>query len=184
MTTTKKTVLAALMLSVLGGVSLGGAAFARGADGMEMGDGMGPMAMFDFAAVDADKDGKVTEAELQAFRAAEVAGIDADKDGKITAAELKAMHMVRLEARATEMADRMIARLDADGDGTLTAAELAARPAPAGMFGRIDADGDGAVTEAEIAAAREKMMAMRGGDGEGGRRGGGHHRGWFFGGGN
>lgn len=179
MTTTGKTVLAALLLS-----ALGGAAFARGADGMGMGDGMGPMAMFDFTAVDADKDGKVTQAELQAFRAAEVAGIDADKDGKITAAELKAMHMVRLEARATEMADRMIARLDSDGDGALTAAELAARPAPAGMFDRIDADADGAVTEAEIAAAREKMMAMRGGDGEGGRRGGGHHRGWFFGGDN
>lgn len=183
MNTIKRTILAALMLSGVG-AALGGAAFARGAgDMMEMGgEGMGPMAMFDFVAVDADKDGKVTEAELQTYRAAEVAGIDADKDGKITAAELKSMHMVRLEARATEMADRMIARLDSDGDGALTAAELSARPAPAGMFDRIDADGDGAVTEAEIAAAREAMMAGRDG-GKGGRHGG-HPRGWFFGGDN
>lgn len=179
MNTTGKTVLAALMLS-----ALGGAAFARGPGmegGMEggMGGGMGPMAMFDFAAVDADKDGKVTEAELDAFRAAEVAGIDADKDGKITLDELKTMHMARMDERATVMAERMIERLDSDADGALSAAELAARPAPMPIFERIDADGDGALTEAEIDAARGRMSEM-GHGGESGHRG--NHRGWFFGG--
>lgn len=192
MNTTGKTILAALMLTVAGG-----AAFARGAGdrtgdgagmmgGMMEGDGMGPMAAFDFAAADADKDGKITQAEMAALRAAEVAGIDADKDGKISTAELKAMHMARMEARATRMADEMVARMDSDGDGALTAAEMAARPAMPWLFDMIDADGDGAVTEAEIADARARMEERMGGNGDGEGKGGhgGHHRGWFFGGDN
>lgn len=187
----KTTMMAALLLSVAGG-----AAMARGMGDMAgMEGGMGGMEMmmpggpgadglepgFDFAAVDADKDGKVTQAELQAFRAARVATVDADKDGKLSEDEVKAMVLARMTARAEDMASAMIERMDSDGDGFLTAAELAAPPAPTRLFDRIDADGDGAITEDEIAAAREAMAEMRGGRGEGPR--GGHHghgRGWFF----
>lgn len=176
----KVSVLAALLAS-----AVGVAAYARGpgdmmGDMMGGEDGMGPMAAFDFAAVDADKDGKITEAEMQAWRAAEAAKIDADKDGKLSTDELTAMHMARMQERAADMAGRMVTALDSDGDGLLSAAEMAARPMPAMLFGKLDADGDGAVTEAEIAAARDRMAEMRDGEGRGpGRHGRGGH-GWMF----
>ena len=50
---------------------------ARGMSGI--GDGSGMMPGFD--QFDADKDGKVTEAEVAAFRTSMVTGADADKDG-------------------------------------------------------------------------------------------------------
>lgn len=194
MSMTKRTVFAALLVSALGGAALaqdapegmmGGGMMGEGPMGGRMMEG-GPFGGFDFAAVDTDKDGKITQAEMQAWRAAEVAGVDADKDGKLSADELKAMQMKRMEERATDMATKMVERMDADGDGLLSAAELAARPGPAMMFDRIDADGDGAVTEEEIAAARAAMMDRVGeGHGRGrgeGRDGHGHGmRGWFFG---
>lgn len=179
-----QTVLTALALAALTGVSFSSAALAdRGPKGdMEMGgpgmgDGMGPGMgpRFDFAAVDADKDGKVTEAELTAWRAAEAVKIDANKDGKLSAEELAAARLADMTARATEMATRMVAKLDTDGDGLLTAAEMAARPGPARLFDRADADGDGAVTQAELDAMRAEGP---GGDGEGRGHHGGH--GWRF----
>lgn len=195
MNTTRKTILAALLLT-----AVGGAALARGPGDMMgggmmggMDEGMGPMAQFDFAALDTDKDGKITQAEMTAWRAAQVVGVDADKDGKLSADELKAMNMARMEERAANMATQMIARLDVDGDGLLGVEEMAARPGPAMMFDRIDADGDGAVTQEEVDAARAAMAEMRGqgmgGQGMGEGRGmmgeghghGGRMRGWFFG---
>ena len=141
---------------------------------------------FDFAAVDADKNGKITEAEMQTWRAAEVATVNADEDGKLSAEELKAMLIKRMERRASELASRMVERMDADGDGLLSAAELALRPAPAMNFDRLDIDGDGVVTEAEIAAARAAKLKNMGGD-RGPGRGDRHVRrghgmgGWFGG---
>lgn len=193
MSMTKRTVFAALLVSALGGAALAQEGPMGGMMGGGMGDGPmggpmmegGPFGGFDFAAVDADKDGKITEAEMQAWRAAQVAGVDADKDGKLSADELKAMQMARMEERAANMASKMVERMDADGDGLLSAAELAARPGPAMMFDRLDADGDGAVTEAEIDAARAEMMDRMGGpdghEGRGGHGHGGRMRGWFFG---
>lgn len=131
--------------------------------GMGQGTPMGGMAAeFDFAEADADKDGKVTEAELRAWRAARAAALDADGDGKISEAELAASSLRGAEARATRRAQQMIARFDADGDGALSAAELLAGGRMQGaFFDRIDRDGDGAVTEAELAQARERMMQRR-----------------------
>jgi Ca2+-binding EF-hand superfamily protein len=94
------------------------------------------------------------------------------------------MQVKRMQARADDMAARMIERLDSDGDGLLTAAEFAARPAPDRLMEMADTDGDGALSEAEIDAAQEHMAEMRGpGDGHGHGRGHGHG-GWkrWFGG--
>jgi hypothetical protein len=118
------------------------------------GSGMGPMAGFDFAAVDADSDGKITQDELTAFRAAEATKIDANGDGKLSAEELAAPRIAEMTDRITAMTTEMIARMDTDGDGLLSAAELVTRPLPAMLFERADADGDGAVTQAEIDALR------------------------------
>lgn len=178
-------ILTALALAAVTGAAFSSAALAdRGPmgdmPGMEMGMG-GPGPRFDFAAVDADKDGKVTEAELTAWRAAEAGKIDANKDGKLSAEELATARVAEMTTRATEMATQMVANLDTDGDGLLTAAELAARPGPAMLFDRADADGDGAVTQAELDALRAEGPGGegRGGEGHGrGHHGGGH--GWRF----
>ena len=131
----------------------------------------GPMFDMDFAAMDADNDGKVTEAEINAFRAAQSAAIDTDGDGLLSAEELAAMHIKAATARASERAARMIQNLDTDGDGKLSAAEMAVRPMPARMFQRLDTDGDGAISEAEFAAAKNRMDQSRG------EMRGGKHRG-------
>ena len=100
-----------------------------------------------FEEVDADGDGAVTRAELEAHRAARAAErfarFDADGDGLVTEAELTA----RGRARAAERAGRLIDRLDADGDGALSAAEMSTSRGD--RFARADRDGDGSLSEAE-----------------------------------
>ena len=173
----KRNVLTVLALAAVTGAALSTAAMADRMGGMggETGPGMGmggPLATLDFAAADADKDGKLTTEEMEAWRAAEVVAADADKDGKLSAAELSSLTMARMQARADQMAAQMVERHDADGDGALTVAELSVRPAPVQMFERLDSDGDGALTEAEIEAGRAMMAEMRGGEGRGHGHGG------------
>jgi hypothetical protein len=141
--------------------------------------GKGPgRGMFDFAAMDANKDGKVTQAEITAFRTAEIAGLDADKNGLISEAEFTAQISKRMQDQAGVLAKARIAAQDVDGDGQLSIEELAARPVPAGLLAKIDTDGDAAISQAEFDAAKEKMRARMddgGGDGHGGGKR--HHRG-------
>ncbi|MBK5945330.1 hypothetical protein CCR83_02415 [Rhodobacter veldkampii DSM 11550] len=122
-----------------------------------------------FDQFDANKDGKITQDEIKAARAAETTALDADKDGKISAAELVAQDMQNAQARAEMRAKNRIERLDTDGDGMLSAAELAARPMQLKMFDRLDANNDGAVDKDELAQMRGKMRDGRG-EGRDGRR--------------
>ncbi len=152
------------LIAIMGfaGTVLTTAAMAERGPGPDGGpEGRGPFSMQNFDAVDADKDGKITQAEVDAYRKAEVATADANGDGFMTADELAAMHLKHLTERATEMAGRMVADLDADADGKLSAAEMAARPVPARMFDRIDTDQDGAISKAEAQAAADRMAEMR-----------------------
>ena len=161
----------AIAAMLVGG--LGSAAFAdRMRDGGPMGMMMqGPFGGpgFDFDAVDADKDGKITPEEFKAHRAAAMAAVDADADGKITADELVAHHLKQAEARARTMAPEMLKDLDADGDGAVTVTELQASGPQlrAKMLRRIDTDGDGAVSKAELAAMQARMAEGRGKPGHG-----------------
>ena len=183
--TTTRSMLSILALMAVTGAALSTAVRAQEAeapavDQADMGRDVA-IGGIDFAALDADKDGKITAAEMEAFRASRVTEVDTDQDGKLSAAELSAMNLARMQARADKMAARMIERHDADGDGLLTVAELATPPGPERLFGRADTDGDGALTEAEVQAARERMAEMREdhGKGRGHGHGRGDHGGWF-----
>jgi Ca2+-binding EF-hand superfamily protein len=134
-------------------------------------DGGGsPLIMFD--TLDADKDGKVTVAEIEADRAAKVKAADANGDGLMSADELAAMQIAEMTERAKTRAAEMVTRLDADKDGLLSGAELATRHDPAKMFERFDTDEDGAISREEATAAAEMMAKGREGHGH---RGHGHH---------
>jgi hypothetical protein len=149
---------------------MGAAAFAQDA-------GLVPMQAkhgFDIVAMDADKDGKVTKAEADAFHAAKVKAADTNADGKLSAEELAAMQAAMMQARMADRAAAMVTKLDTDKDGFLSEAELAAAPMRGKMFDKMDADGDGAVTQAEVDA----MQDMRGkGHGKGHGKHGGHGKG-------
>lgn len=176
--------LSALTLAGVLAAGLSTAAFAENGSGMGwgmgggMGGGMGPMSGFDFATLDADKDGKVTQAEMDAHRAARVAEVDANKDGLLSGDELAAMHLKVMTERVNTMAAEMVTRLDTDGDKLLSAAEMAVRPGPDMIFDMVDADSDGAITQAEVDAAKEKM-GERGGRGGMGHHGKGRHGGFW-----
>lgn len=141
---------------------MGSAAIADNQGGMGMGGPMGHMGMmpppFDFAAVDANKDGKVTLEEFNAYRAAKVAGADTDKDGKLSVDEIAAMDLKEMQARSLQRATRMVKDLDTDGDGKLSAAELIARPMPERLFQMADTNKDGSIDQAEADAAMQMMM--------------------------
>lgn len=167
-----------IIAAVLAGsvvVSLGGAAFADQHTGGMDGRGMGPHgmgAMFDFAAIDADADGRITPAEIAAHRAARFAAADTNGDGALDRAELEAR---AIRMMAERMAARALDRMDADRNGTLSPEELAAGPGlDSRAFIRMDADKDGALTQAEIDAARAAMQERHAKRGEGRGHGGGH----------
>lgn len=163
--------LTALTLGTVAAALIASTAMADRGPGADRAEGA-PFAAFDFTAIDANKDGKITPEEIATHRTAEIAAADADKDGFLSAAELSALNLKRLSDRADSMATRMITRLDSDKDGKLSAAEMqAARPAQR-MFDRVDTDKDGALSEAEIAAAKDRMADRRGGKH---RRGGDRH---------
>lgn len=138
----------------------GTAALASGKPGMQHAD-RGAFAQERFAEMDADKDGKVTAAEMRAFHDARFAKADANGDGKLSLEELD-------ESRRAERQDRlkkMVLWLDADGDGMLSSEEF--EPRKGAMLSRMDADGDGALS----------MEEMRDGAGRFHHRSGGHHGG-------
>lgn len=113
---------------------------------------------------DLDKDGKVTAAEFKTVRDQRFAAMDANKDGVLTEAEYVGEYEGRLTAQlaaSSETAERKeeqrvrqmrqahvrFSVLDADKDGKMTPAEFEASGLRA--FAEQDGDGDGVVTTAE-----------------------------------
>jgi hypothetical protein len=124
-------------------------------------------------AADADGDGRVARAELEALRAEEFVYRDRDGDGAITLVDLSPTRQ-RLADMAGDDEGRLgrdaLAGLDADNDGRVTRSEFMNAPTP--VFDRLDADADGVVTGAEIDAglqSRRDRRALRG-DGSAWRR--------------
>ncbi len=144
---------------------------------------MAPGAMFE--SLDADKDGNVTQAEVDAAKAARFAQADTNSDGKLDEAELLAQaetmhteHMAAMmERMKTELPKRiahMMIDLDANSDGFITADEMGDK-GMGRMFDHLDANSDGSISQAEADAMHQQMQGRMG------NHGGGHgqRHGWF-----
>jgi Ca2+-binding EF-hand superfamily protein len=168
---------AVALIAVLGTATAG---FAHGEKGQGRGDNMGKggqhermggmgsrgAMMPDFATLDADGDGKVTQAEMDAYKAAKFAEIDTDGSGTVSAAEFAAQHEAASDERKAKFIATMIERMDADGDGELSADEMsgAKRKSP---FERMDTDGDGTLSEDEMNAIGDRGHGKGQGQGQG-----------------
>ena len=104
---------------------------------------------------DTDGDNALTQAEIDAFIAAQLTTADADSNGTVDLAEFETFYNQRTRDRTVDA----FQRLDDDGDGIITAAELDER------FGtivqRMDRNGDGAISRED---------RRRGGERRGDRR--------------
>lgn len=145
------------MVAVLGG-SLG--AMAHGKDGGMRGKGpRGPM--IEFSVLDANGDGQITQAELDAQKTARFAEIDANGDGNVSAEELLAhaeeKGEERKEGRKEKMAERMIDKLDENDDGLVSAEEFTAKNDRKSMIDRLDENEDGSISEEEFNAMKERF---------------------------
>jgi len=112
----------------------------RGDRGMMGGAGMMGQ-MFDEA--DADKDGKLTQEEVDAYRDARFGEFDANGDGRLSLDEFTALH----NDLAKQMTVRAFQMHDPDGDGAITKEEFD-RPT-AGLVQRMDRNNDGVLTRVD-----------------------------------
>ena len=138
-------------IAMAGGVMLASLAFGAGPKAEKPDAG--------FAAMDTNKDGKVSADEHAAASKKMFATMDANKDGKVTAAEMTAAHqrVTGKKAKKSDMsATDKIKVIDTDGDGILTAEEHAA--GSRAMFEKMDTDKDGFLSKDEIAAGHAQMM--------------------------
>jgi Ca2+-binding EF-hand superfamily protein len=119
-----------------------------------------------FAALDTNRDGSVSKAEIEAAQAkalqeaqadqqqrmeAEFNKLDTNHDKSLSLAEFKAAAPA---PTAAETPDQMIAAMDTNKDGKISAAEYRAQPLA--NFDKADANHDGVLTAQELAAARRK----------------------------
>lgn len=123
-----------------------------------------------FSELDANGDGSLTIAEVQANATGRFAEMDANGDGVITADEIAARAAEQAEMRATERFARMLEWRDSDGDGALSQVEMGDNRAEK-MFSRLDKDGDGVVSAEEFEMAQKR--GQRDGAGNHGNRRGG-----------
>ena len=137
-----------------GGVALVGASYADRSHGAPWsfrghhGHGLGVLAREQFrltamemaAAVDADGDGKLTQAEIDKARNDRHAAHDADGDGNLDLEEFAGVW----RETTRPLTVRVFQMLDTDGDAVVTRAEYD-RPL-ANVVERLDRDGDGALS--------------------------------------
>ena len=122
--------------------------------------GPGDMLLNMFDSIDTDKDGKITEAEMDAHRSAEFAKADTNSDGMLSAEELTAKQVAEMTEAAKDRAAKMIADKDDNADGNLSPEEMI-ETVQDRRFDRLDQDDDGAVSKAEAEAALKRFADGR-----------------------
>lgn len=126
-----------------------GAVLAKGGPGGPGGPGM----RMSFEEMDTDGNGEITQAEMEAMKAARFTSADTDGDGALSLEELTAQGMKKV----AEHAESMLEKHDANGDGVLSQDELPKPRRSGHMFDRIDADGNGSISKEEFDEASEHM---------------------------
>ena len=144
-------------------ISLAASATMVGAAGHkegEHGGRHGPMPKFE--EMDANADGQLSKAEMEAFAKAHFATMDKNNDGKLSADEMAQDAAKRMQKRQ----ERMIKKMDTDDDGLLSFEEMNAKAQKRGakMFDRLDANQDGLLSKEEM-----EKMKHRGKKGDGKR---------------
>jgi Ca2+-binding EF-hand superfamily protein len=105
--------------------------------------------------MDTNKDGMISAAEHTAGTKAKFGKLDADGDGRVTAAEMDAAHSGAGGSAAPAMSSaEKIKTMDTDGDGAITAAEH--EKGARGMFNKMDANGDGNLSAEEMQAGHHQ----------------------------
>ena len=109
--------------------------------------------------MDTNGDGRISPEEHAAGVARMFESMDADKDAKVTAAEMESAH-TRLTggkpAAGEKSAAEKIKVIDTDGDGTLSRGEHTS--GAKAMFDRQDTNKDGFLSREELAAGRAIKM--------------------------
>lgn len=118
-----------------------------------------PAVGLEFAAMDANHDGRLTATEHASGAKAMFGKMDANRDGKVTSAEMTAAHqsITGQPGKPGDMAAAdKIKVVDSNGDGILSAEEHAA--GAAAIFAKMDADRDGTLNKEEMAAGHAAML--------------------------
>ena len=144
-----------LTLAILTSLALGGAALAQpggGGRGPGHGHGHGHGLL---AALDADKDGKITLAEMKREATQKFSQLDADKNGRVAKEELKAHH--------EQMREQTRDKADKKQDGERGGAHECRGKGHGGMaghfFAKMDGNNDGAVDAKELEGFVEQQFA-------------------------
>lgn len=152
----KKTLItSAILAAVIGAVGV--AAISPVMANKAQGRMSGMEQRFDFEAMDADNDGKITREELEAHRSAEFDARDTDNDGFLSPEEMSAAILAKMNERMSRKVAKMVERHDSDGDGRLSKEEMSQSKHRGGdFFDRLDEDGDGAISAEEMEEHKER----------------------------
>ena len=120
-----------------------------------------------FSELDADGNGEVTRAEMEAIKAARFAAADTNGDGSLSVEEMIASRSADNTDRMERRITRFIERADDNGNGTLEINEVGpSEERVTERFERLDSDGSGGLSMAEMEAGKEGRKDRRGGDGD------------------
>jgi hypothetical protein len=125
--------------------------------------GAGPLADLIMMRFDTNGDSKIDTGEWQMGTAASFEEIDADRDGKISAAEIDGLGEAiakEVGAAAGALVPKLIKpillAMDADGDGAVSREEFAKKVGA--VFATLDANMDAVLTRTELLALPLKML--------------------------
>jgi Ca2+-binding EF-hand superfamily protein len=113
-----------------------------------------------FAAMDRDRDGRISAREHTIAARTMFVAMDADKDGRVTSAEMTAAQSNVGNRQADGLSSaQKIQVVDRNRDGVLTAGEHVAGSRT--MFRRMDTNNDGHLSAAEYSAGQAAMLARK-----------------------